>query len=141
MLTKPMRRYVESPDMAGYNERTRSVYNSRLKNRSKRAIEDLTLVAQKAWEREDMTKTVGEIFIAENLAPLIHAILEKHPSGEEKLAICKVLVEEGCGGIYDLAAKVLPWNLLNLYSNESQRVLIWAFAVRDAIKMAKTKRG
>ena len=132
MFTKAMKGYLKSPDRKGYNK---STYNSRLKDYSGRGIEDLTLLAESASDK-DLSDTVAEIFTAENLMPLIRAIVSKHPSHRERLAICKVLVEEGCGGIHQLAAKVLPWSLVDLYLKDSLRVQVWAHAVRDAVKMA-----
>ena len=136
MFTKAMKEYLKSPDRKGYNK---SAYNSRLKGYSERGIKDLTLLAENASDK-DLSDTVAKIFTAENLMPLICAIVSKHPSHEERLAICKVLVEEGRNAVHDVATKVLPWGLPGMFFNESQRVLVWVFAVRDAIKKASEKK-
>ena len=138
MLTKPMRKYLSSENRRGFNK---SAYNSRLRDYSTRALRDLTLVAKKASD-EDLSDSIGEIFTAENLTPLIRAIVSKHPSREENFGIAKMLIEEGHGGITNIGSKVLPYGLLNLYVNEFWKThSIWVHAVGYFVKKAEEKPG
>ena len=133
MFTKAMKEYLKSPDRKGYNK---SAYNSRLKGYSGQGIKDLTLLAENASDK-DLSDTVAEIFTAENLMPLIRAIVSKHPSREEKFEIAKMLIEEGHGGITNIGSKVLPYGLLNLYVGEFWKThSVWVHAVGYFVKKA-----
>ncbi len=71
MLGNSMRKYVMSEKKNGYSKAVQAVYNNRIKNYAKQAIQDLALLAEKLPEDQQ-----ADIFNCENMKPLFKAILK-----------------------------------------------------------------
>ena len=89
MLGNSMRKYVMSENKSGYSKQVQSVYNNRIKVYAKRALQDLTLLAQKLPEDQQ-----AEIFNGKNIGLLLTAILKLSPIQEVQLNVDKGLAKK-----------------------------------------------
>ena len=80
MLGNSMRKYVMSENKSSYNKAIQSVYNSRIKNYAKKALQDLALLAEKLPEDQQT-----EIFNSKNTGELLRAILRQTPEEMTRL--------------------------------------------------------
>ena len=72
MLTKAMRKYVESEAKAGYTKHHQYVYNTRLREDGRQALKDLSLLAQNLPEGE-----VAQIFGGAEMSGLVEALMSR----------------------------------------------------------------
>jgi hypothetical protein len=79
MLTKPMRKYVESKTKVGYDKHMQDVYDDRLWKYATEALKDLKLLAEKLPEEQ-----LEKIFSVENTQPFLGALLALKSDNEEK---------------------------------------------------------
>jgi hypothetical protein len=79
MLTKAMRKYVLSEDKSGYDKGKQGNYNTRLKNYSKLAIEDLTLIMEKLPESD-----LEKLFNAKTMSPFFRALFKIKVTNKEQ---------------------------------------------------------
>ncbi len=79
MLTKPMRKYVESKTKVGYDKHMQDVYDDRLRKYATDALKDLKLLAEKLPEEQ-----LEKIFNVENTQPFIGALLALKSDNEAK---------------------------------------------------------
>ncbi|MGD0995243.1 MAG: hypothetical protein ABR909_06940 [Candidatus Bathyarchaeia archaeon] len=69
MLTKRMKKYVESKTKAGYDKHTQTEYDKRLLTYATLALKDLKLLAETLPEEQ-----LKEIFNRENMTPFFQAL-------------------------------------------------------------------
>lgn len=71
MLSKRMRKYVESEDKAGYSKEVQAVYNNRLYISTVRTLKDLAILAEKLPEKQQQ-----KIFNTRTLAPFFESLFQ-----------------------------------------------------------------
>jgi hypothetical protein len=123
MLGNSMRKYVMSEKKSGYSKPVRSVYNSRIKAYAIRALQDLTLLAQKLPEDQQ-----AEIFTDKNIGNMLAAIIKLSPVQNAQLNDDKGLAKKKRQRLlplfYDLITLLNDSNLAHLIAPVGTRYMI-----------------
>lgn len=123
MLGNSMRKYVMSENKNGYSKAVRSVYNSRIKGYAIRALQDLTLLAQKLPEDQQ-----AEIFTDKNIGNMLAAIIKLSPVQNAQLNDDKGLAKKKRQRLlplfYDLITLLNDSNLAHLIAPVGTRYMI-----------------
>ena len=123
MLGNSMRKYVMSENKNGYSKQVQSVYNNRIKTYAKRALQDLSLLAQKLPEDQQ-----AEIFHDQNITSLFKALLKLTPAEltelEENRALAKKKRERLLPICYELITLLNNFNLAHVMAPVGTRYMI-----------------
>jgi hypothetical protein len=123
VLGNGLRKYVTSENKSHYSKEVQRVYNNRIKNYAKQAMQDLTLLAQKLPEDQQ-----AEIFNDQTVNPLFKAIIKPTPEQMKQYSQNKELAKKKQQNLlpicYSMISQLNDVNLAHLLAPVGTRYMI-----------------